>query len=271
MARRHIEFYGTSQNGFGVNLKAPEGDTTSAMFLGQKGQLFVHNIAKKFTGKAESLRADSHFTPEGRIAELAKTATECLKELRGIKKFVEPLTFKYKCFDSTNLPALRPTREPNESIRRMEIRQFLSAQDGAKRKGIFDQAVAELDDEILGAFFERADLYQLLGKAFIDQGRKQYLEKKAPDLLAAQIAGSVLTYNIKKTAEDLGSFADNPADAEAILSELPTKLDWSFESNNDFRTIEHNNLTSGLPSPSAVLRSDSQRKEALKKGKNFSI
>lgn len=264
MAKRHIEFYGSSVNSFGINLRAPEGDTTSPMVYGEKGQMLLHGIAKKFVSKAESLRDDPRYIPEGRNDALAKTAAECLKELRaGIKRFIEPLVGKYKNFDSTNLPALRRTIESNESVRRMEIRQFLAAQDGTKRREIFDGAVAELDDEILGCFFERTDLYQLLGKEIIDRGRKQYLQRKAPELLQAQIAGSVLTYNALKVTEDLGMFA-NTEDTKELLNELPTKLDWSFEPNNDFQIIESNQMSSVLPSPSMEPRSDSQLKEDLR-------
>lgn len=263
MAKRHVEFYGSSPNAFGVNIRATEGDEKSPLYYGQQGQAFIHTVAKKFVSKAESLSGDSRFTQKGRKDELKKVANECLKELRsGIKKFIEPLTFKYKNFESTHLPALRKTREPNETIRRMELRQFLSAQDGKKRREIFDKAVAELDDEILGAFFERTDLYQLLGKEIINQGRKQYLQKKAPELLQAETAGAVLTYNAQKTAEDLSLFADTE-DGKELLAELPTGLDWNFERNGDFQTIENNQMASVLPSVSPTQMSDGQRISAM--------
>jgi len=263
--RRHIEYYSSSPNSFGINLKAPEGDTSGPLFYGQKGQLFLHQLTKRFIDKISSARDDKRLTDKGKAEQITQAANDAMKELRvNYRRFLDPLVHKYQTSDTSKVPALKPT-DTLEAVKRAELRQYLLGLDGERRREIFDAALVDDDSEILGAYFERSNLYQLLGSEILDAAKRQYLQRHAPDFLVAGTSGAVLTYNIQKTAEDLALFAEAPDDCQAIFAELP-RFDWKFESNDDFSMIQHNRLTSILPDATQKPMSHGQRLEAMKLG-----
>jgi len=266
MARKFIEFYAASPNAFGNVLKAKAGDTTSAMFWGEKGQAFLHQISKRFIDTVQEVGKDDHLTPVGRADAIKAKAKTLLAELRREnKKFLNPLVQKFQNFDSTNLRAVTPARDPIQAVERMELRSYLRGLDGGNRLAVFNAALRENDEQVLAAFFEKSSLYQFLGAEILSAGRREYMRRNGGgDTLDAEEAGAVLVDNIKHVADGLTPYAGASEDAEKIYEELP-KLNWQFTPTQDTLAMRNFHLSSNLPDIELEPMGDGQRIESPKK------
>jgi hypothetical protein len=253
MSRKHVEFYAASERGFGINLSGPEGDEKSTLHTGQAGQKFIHAIARKFVNKCHSAKDDDKLTPAGKQDAVSKMADECLRDLRaGIKKFVEPLVYNFTNFETTNLPALRKTVNVQESVDRMAVRQHVISLSAKERVQMLERALRQNDQEVLGAFFYKPELYRLLDPEFISKCKRQFISKNVPSVADAGKAVVTLRYNFQKTTEDLVAYASKGnEDGKAIFNGLPKEIDWQLEPNNDFIAIQNNQMHSDLPGVTA--------------------
>lgn len=263
MSRKFVEYF--SSGAFWNQFKAADGDTTSPVFYGMAGQGCIKSICKKFVDRITEVQKDKLLSSEGKQIEIAKAARQGLKELRGgYMKFIEPLQRQFTNFETTNLPALRSTTDPLSAIRIMELRQFLATCSGGQKLNVFQSALANDDAEILGCFFERSDLFQLLAPDIIAKGKKEYMQKHCPQVLAAEKCGASLEYCIKKTAEDL-SLYDNEIneDSVAIWQNFP-KVNWQFDqSDQNFEAMKFNHSTSDLPRPSPAFGTPANTRTAM--------
>jgi len=263
MARKHIEFYANSA--FGIQLKAQAGVTQGPMFMAEKCQSLLSNVAKSFCDECQALASDTHLTHEGKQEGIRKKAGEQLKHLRReIPRFLGPVTAAYQRLGSSKAAGpFNPPTEALAAIQRMELRQHLGRLDGPQRRQIFDTAIKNDDVTTLAVYFDRSDLYQLLGSEIIKAGKTEYLRRHCPDVLDTEKAGSALVYQIEKLTDDLSLYVTaGNEDAVAIHSELP-KLDWEFEETGDSLAIKNNRLPSNLPATMMEPRSKREIEDGL--------
>lgn len=265
MRKLHIEWYGESINAFGNNIRAKEGDVTSMTFLAQKGQEFIHNLCKRFLDTVWSVQKEGNYTEQGQLAKIQETANKLLTELKqNYRRFLYPIIITYQISKfRTTARALQPPRDATEAIQRLKIQRYLRSLDIKQRVKVFQDALMKNNESILAVFFERPALFKLLEPKFIKKGKRQYLAKAAPDAIAAEEAGSMLTFNIERVVDDLSLYAGQLNDAAEILSFLP-KLDWTFEPTSDTKAMAGGAFTSNLPEP-ILSMSDWQWLEELKK------
>ena len=266
MAKRWIEFFGSSPNAFGNNLRAEQNVTDGPMFQGEKGQLFLHDLGKNFLQSVEQIQKDPKLTREGQTHAMGQVAKRLLAQLRReYRRFLDPITVAYqKAQSSPAAPALQAKTDPAERIGLMELRTYLRSLGGEERRRVFDEALGKSDDRILACYFQDSDIYQLLGEDIIAAGRKKYLMKRAPETVEAEEAGSVLVDNIQHVVDDLSLYVTGASeDAAAIHSELP-RLSWSFEASPDYDAIRFNQSVSSLPGPTARVVSEVERANLLK-------
>ena len=96
-SRKKIEWYACSPLAFGDVVSPREGDTQGSAFLGQKAQLFLHGVCKKFIDGIPQIQADKNLSQDGINEKISELATACLTEI-GQKKatFLSPLQLKFK-------------------------------------------------------------------------------------------------------------------------------------------------------------------------------
>ena len=264
-SRKHIEWYSQSVKSFGDIVCPREGDTEGPAFRGMKGQQFLHLVCKRFIDGVAAIQADKNFTPEGKAVKNEELANACLAEIAQKKAmFLDPLIVNYKSA-AGKLYGLMKVSDSVALFRRMELRTFFRSVDGETRLAAFDHAVDIADSEVVAAFIEQSDIYQLLGKEILNAGLKKFLAKKDPALAQehseSERSGSILTENFRHVIEDLGIFAssDKSPDIQAMLDGLPQE-NWSHVKSGDSRMIDSATMPSMLPN----LIPKPMRREAMK-------
>ena len=243
MSRSYLEYF--QLGAYGHKSKAAE-----------PGQQFLTSISKSFVETAESVDADSKLTAEGKQAQVEAAARAGLKAIRqGYRKHLDKLQHQFLHFDSTNLFAVTPARGPIDAVTRGELRRHLASLDGTRRREIFDVALQDLDEEILGAYFDRAKIFQLLGQDIIAAGKKRYMQAKCPAVLDAEAAGASLEFAVTQMTHELSEYSGTNEDSSAILEGLP-KPGWELEQNGDFEAMKSNQGASVLPDPAPGPASD---------------
>jgi len=250
-ARRFIEWFASSPKSFGVNLTPAEGDGESVTFRAAKGQLFLHQLCRKFTDTIESAHRNDKLTSKGRDDLILREAQRLLAELRGnFKKFLDPCVNGFTHFDSTHLVAIRPPGNALEAVQRLAVQQSISNLEVEDRVECLSNALRDNDETILGTFFDRPQLHRLLDPSLISQARRKYMSQNAPDVIAAETAGAVLAFDVEKITDELSLFMAGPSsDAVAIHAHLAEvkKLNLTFEKNADLEWMLNGGSPSNLP------------------------
>jgi len=265
MARSWTEYF--SAGVFPVPLKSPEGQTDGPLGVGVKAQGLLQNIAKTFTSKVESAQADVKLSPEGKADVIRKAAQAAIKELSGIKKYLDRLQHLYTNFDSTNAPAIRPASDPVAAIERMDIRQFIAGLDDKTRAEVFQGAMDNGDDAVLAAFFDKAQLFKLLDPAYLERSRREYIRKKVPQVHHSEQAGACLAFAAEKMVYELAPYTSDTGvstEGAAILRRLP-RPGWEIEDTPDFRMMKSNRGPTILP-PIQTARPDNRRERLAAAG-----
>jgi len=249
--RKFIEWFSSSPRSFGVNLEPSETDTEGPLFRGGKGQLFLHQLCKAFIDTIESAHRDDKLTSKGRADLILREAQRLLAELRGnFKKFLDPCANAYQNFDSTRLPALRRATDALSAVERLRIQQSISNLEVKDRVEVLENALRDNDEVVLGTLFDRPQLHRLLDPSLISQARRKYMSQNAPDVIAAETAAAVLTFDFEKVTDELSLFMAGPSsDAVEIHKHLAEikKLGMAFESNADLEWMLNGGSPSGLP------------------------
>jgi len=265
MARSWTEY--TAVGAFPVKLEPPEGQTDGPLAVGSKGQELLRKIGKKFVEAIETSRADVKLSPEGKADVVRKAAQAAIKELSGIKKYLDRLQHFYENFDSTNAPAIRPASDPVAAIERIDIRQFVAGLDDKTRAEVFQGAMDNGDDAVLAAFFDKAQLFKLLDVAYLERSRREYVRRRVPQVHNSEQAGACLTFVVKKMVYELAPYTSDTGvstEGAAILKNLP-RTGWEIEDTPDFRMMQSNRGPTILP-PITTARPDNRRERLASAG-----
>jgi len=249
--RKFIEWFATSNKSFGVNLTPAEGDGESVTFRGSKCQEWLHQLCKAFIDKHAAVLRDNRLTEQGRKEAVQREAGRLLAELKQrYRTFLDPCVSAYQNFDSTRLPALRRATDALSAVERLRIQQSISNLEVKDRVEVLENALRDNDEVVLGTLFDRPQLHRLLDPSLISQARRKYMSQNAPDVIAAETAAAVLTFDFEKVTDELSLFMAGPSsDAVEIHKHLAEikKLGMAFESNADLEWMLNGGSPSGLP------------------------
>ena len=249
--RLFLEWFASSPKAFGVNLEADENDKTGPLFRGSKCQYWLHQICRSFTEKYESVSKNRNLTLEGRHDAIRRHAAQLLSQVKEkYREFLDPCVRGFTHFDSTHLRAVRPPADALEAVQRLAVQQHIAGLGDKERVELLNSAMTENDEATLAVFFHKPTIFKWLDPKFIAQTRRQYLAKHAPDVVQAETAGAVLTFDIERITNELSFFCpDLNNDAVEIHKHLAEvkKIGMSFETNGDLQMMKSGSVPTLLP------------------------
>ena len=252
--RRHIEYYAAIKPGSDTNevfaIKLVEGEPANLISQAAKAQEWIHTVAKSFVDGVKQIQ--DKFKPDKISEPVRDLARQQLGLIpNGVAQFLKPLAAHYEVLQGEIVKSVYTpfSGDVTAIVRRGEIRTFLRTLDGKSRLEAFRRAIANRDDEVVRSFLEHADLFALLGREFLEEGKRQWLLGKDPvlgvDFITTETNGGILGTQFEHLIDDLAAYAEEPAKALELKKSLPSG--WAHTPTTAEKWMNNANMPSELP------------------------